>query len=268
MVLGIQNSDVLQPSLLYPFSAYKPKVEISAENSRYSMRTASTANDLLRLFRLRYKVFFDPHDHTFDLDFDQYDTIYDHILIEDKATGEICGTYRLGASNYVSDFYSQGEFYLDDFLKSSGVKLELGRSCIEEGHRNGRVIDLLWKGVGLYSEAVNARYLFGCSSIMSTSDLIAKSVSHYFLNHMATDNPFNVHPVGEFRLKSNLNDGLSYKKEEIEYFIPNLLKSYLKSGATVIAEPAMDREFGSIDFMTILDLNSVSSSYRKRYFNY
>jgi putative hemolysin len=40
--------------------------------------------------------------------------------------------------------------------------------------------------------------------------------------------------------------------EEAE--IPKLLRAYLATGARICGVPAMDREFGTIDFLTLLDL--------------
>jgi putative hemolysin len=37
--------------------------------------------------------------------------------------------------------------------------------------------------------------------------------------------------------------------------VPKLLKTYLAIGARIAAPPAWDREFRTIDFLTLLDLN-------------
>jgi putative hemolysin len=38
--------------------------------------------------------------------------------------------------------------------------------------------------------------------------------------------------------------------------IPKLLSAYLRLGAAVCGPPAIDREFGTIDFLTLLDIES------------
>jgi putative hemolysin len=43
------------------------------------------------------------------------------------------------------------------------------------------------------------------------------------------------------------------------------LKTYLAIGAQICAPPAWDREFGTIDFLTLLDLKAVSSAARNRF---
>ena len=47
--------------------------------------------------------------------------------------------------------------------------------------------------------------------------------------------------------------------------VPKLLKTYLAIGARIGGPPAWDREFGTIDFLTLLDLKLISPSARNRF---
>ena len=47
--------------------------------------------------------------------------------------------------------------------------------------------------------------------------------------------------------------------------VPKLLKTYLTIGARISAPPAWDREFGTIDFLTLLDLKTLSPAARNRF---
>ena len=47
--------------------------------------------------------------------------------------------------------------------------------------------------------------------------------------------------------------------------VPKLLKTYLAIGARIGGPPAWDKEFGTIDFLTLLDLKLLSSSARNRF---
>jgi putative hemolysin len=47
--------------------------------------------------------------------------------------------------------------------------------------------------------------------------------------------------------------------------VPKLLKTYLAIGARIGGPPAWDQEFGTIDFLTLLDLKLLSSSARNRF---
>ena len=53
------------------------------------------------------------------------------------------------------------------------------------------------------------------------------------------------------------------KTETAEELIPPLLKSYLKAGSKVCGEPALDRKFRCVDFLTILDVKLLSNSFQR-----
>jgi putative hemolysin len=46
---------------------------------------------------------------------------------------------------------------------------------------------------------------------------------------------------------------------------PKLLRAYLTVGAKICGPPALDREFGTIDFLTMLDLEGISPVVRARF---
>jgi putative hemolysin len=47
--------------------------------------------------------------------------------------------------------------------------------------------------------------------------------------------------------------------------VPKLLKTYLAIGSRICGSPAWDREFGTIDFLTLFDLKAISPSARTRF---
>lgn len=47
--------------------------------------------------------------------------------------------------------------------------------------------------------------------------------------------------------------------------VPRLLKAYLAIGARICSPPAWDRAFGTIDFLTLLDLEELSQAARHRF---
>ena len=46
---------------------------------------------------------------------------------------------------------------------------------------------------------------------------------------------------------------------------PKLLRAYISIGANICGRPALDREFKTIDFLTLLDMESMSSCARSRF---
>ncbi|MGZ3788114.1 MAG: GNAT family N-acetyltransferase [Bacteriovorax sp.] len=251
------------------FLTYTPTIAFEIKTQNYTLSTAVHISDLVALFRMRHHIFFNETGITDDLnlDLDEFDSICDHLIIRSNESGEICGTYRMISSLVSQKFYSQGEFDLDQFLLAEGVKLELGRACIHPHHRNGAVIDLLWKGIGEYAKRTNAKYLFGCSSIMTVSRPLALALVNTMQAQQMLSSQFKICPIGKYRMDFSKVKGEEFFEEKFLLSqIPPLLRSYMSAGAKVYGHPALDLEFQCIDFFTILNLDEVSSSYEKRYF--
>ncbi|MBY0416180.1 MAG: GNAT family N-acetyltransferase [Bdellovibrionales bacterium] len=251
------------------FLTYTPKHEIFIKTQNYTLKTANHLSELVELFRMRHHIFFNETGITDDhmLDLDQFDSLCDHLVIRSNATGEICGTYRMLSSENTKTFYSQGEFNLDDFLKVDGTKLELGRACIHPEHRNGSVIDLLWKGIGEYAKRTNASYLFGCSSIMTVSPVLSKAIIKTLKSNQMTSDEFKIRPRSKYKMSlSNVTGEDIFDEKYVMSQVPSLLRSYVNAGAKIFGKPALDKEFQCIDFFTILNLKELNSSYEKRYF--
>ena len=58
---------------------------------------------------------------------------------------------------------------------------------------------------------------------------------------------------------------LNLKAETVEELVLPLLKSYLKAGSKICGEPALDRKFRCIDFLTVLDTELLNKSFEKKY---
>jgi putative hemolysin len=53
---------------------------------------------------------------------------------------------------------------------------------------------------------------------------------------------------------------VSSEEEAGEVRVPKLLRAYLSLGAWICGEPALDREFKTIDFLTVMDLENLRGS--------
>ena len=53
--------------------------------------------------------------------------------------------------------------------------------------------------------------------------------------------------------------------ESVTPKIPKLLRCYLGLGAKICARPSMDESFGTIDFLTLLDLKDLSKNIQQRF---
>lgn len=247
------------------FLGYRPKQTFCIETQKYRLKTVTTKDELIAVFRLRYLSFLEQVESSVGLfDLDEFDHLCDHLVILCKESGKVVGTYRVLCSHYSDKFYSEGEFNLSRFLNTPGTKLELGRACIDPDHRNGHAIDLLWKGIGKYIGLTQASYLFGCSSIKTVEAQMASNIHEYFQERGELSDEFKIQPTTHFQI--NFEKCSKGSVVDVKSWIPSLLRSYLTAGAKVHGLPALDREFECIDFLTILSIDNLSSAFKRRYF--
>ena len=86
-------------------------------------------------------------------------------------------------------------------------------------------------------------------------------------NHHAEQEGAHVQPLSCLKESNSAGaDGQgSEAGEPVQVKVPKLLKTYLAIGARIAAQPAWDRGFGTIDFLTLLDLKLLSSAARSRF---
>jgi len=244
----------------------EPFVHLEIRTPRYVLKTLDQVSELEEVLKMRTVIFGEEYgveNLQANLDVDRFDLGCDHLIIKIPETGEIVGAYRLLCSAFTSSFYSSTEFDLEEFLKSPGIKLELGRACIKKDHRKGAVISLLWRGIVQYAIETRADYLFGCSSIKTTSYASVLDIQEGLKLNGRIGSEWKIEPSPPFRFqedeKAKPHCGL------IE--IPSLLQSYFSAGAKVYGEPALDREFHCVDYLTILRLSELKSNFERRYRN-
>jgi len=242
------------------------RLRISAP-TQYEVRLARRADEVRAAQMLRYEVFnLELNEglassYATGRDEDCFDPVCDHLLVEHLPTGHVVGTYRLqtgrrAAANY--GYYCAGEFEFEVFEPLRGEIIELGRACVHRQHRNLMVLGMLWKGIAEYAKAHGGRYLVGCSSLTSQDPEVGAS-AYAFLsrNHLAPLS-FRTRPLPEY------DCSLAHIATE-EVAIPKLLRAYLSLGAKICGPPALDPHFRTIDFLTLLDLNTIPPAVRQKF---
>ncbi len=249
------------PTLLEPVRLLTSSAEV------YTTRVARDVADLRAAQSLRFAVFnLELREGLAEsvstgLDADPFDEVCDHLLVEHAQTGEVVGTYRLQngrrAANHLG-YYSEQEFDFRPFEPIRGQLIELGRACVHQQHRNLVVLGLLWKGIAGYARQHGGRYLCGCSSITSQDPLVGASVySELCRRYLAA-------PEWRTQPRPGFDCPLDCLCEEPPK-IPKLLRAYLSIGATICGPPALDRQFKTIDFLTLVDLHSLPALVRARF---
>jgi len=281
----------LAPSL--PFSP--PRSRIHAEVGRYRVRLAECEEDRDAACRLRFKVFNIELGEGLEtsyrtgLDTDQFDLICEHLLVEDKLetnpARRIVGTYRMQSGATAAQnlgYYSEQEFSFAPYEPLRPGILELGRAAIDREHRTPEVLTLLWRGIAQYANDMGLRYLLGCSSINS-KDPAEGWRMYRQLEHYRVSPEFETMPTARYACPIE-QEGAHAQPSPCQPAThpdpsalpspalppappkaPKLLKTYLAIGARIGGPPAWDREFGTIDFFTFLDLKLLSASARNRF---
>ena len=235
--------------------------------SQYGVRLARSPEEIQAAQALRFQVFNLELDeglaqsYATGLDADPFDTVCDHLLVEHGPSRQIVGTYRLqtGANAATNlGYYCEQEFAFGGFEPFRTEMVELGRACVHRQHRNLFVLGLLWKGIADYARERGGRYLVGCSSLTSQEPAAgASAYTELCRNHLA-DPTWRTRPLPshECPLDAVTEEAVS---------IPKLLRAYLTIGAKICGPPALDRQFKTIDFLTVLDLATLSPQTRERF---
>ncbi|MBX3021181.1 MAG: GNAT family N-acetyltransferase [Bdellovibrionales bacterium] len=256
-------------SLLQQVREYRGFVHIHYETDQFIVETARTSHQLLKVLELRHEIFVEEWQGRrayHGLDVDQYDFMADHLLIIDKSLAEVVGTYRLLSSHFTNRFYSASEFDLTEFLRIPAVKLELGRACVHPTYRNGQAIELLWKGLSRYIAKTKTEYLFGCSSVKSTSADVVGQIIHLMHADGQWSDEFEIRPTEDYHFPGFPRAaGEPMTTAQRKALLPPLLRSYLHAGAQVYGFPALDRDFECTDMLTILDWNRLNPRFKSRF---
>lgn len=235
--------------------------------SQYNLRLADKPADLSAAQSLRFQVFnLELNEglaasYATGLDADGFDAICDHLIVEHVPSATVVGTYRLqtGRQALHQGYYSEQEFHFAPYESLRSQLVELGRACVHPQHRNLFVLGMLWKGIANYAREHGARYLIGCSSLTSQSPAVGAAAFATLREDSLVCSQLQTLPRPEYFCPLD-------EVSDEPVVIPKLLRGYLSMGAKICGPPALDRQFKTIDFLTLLDLESMLASARLKFF--
>jgi putative hemolysin len=289
--LAVGSTPLVEPGFPTHLPSPPPaqvKPRIHAEVGRYRLRLAESVEDRDAACRLRFKVFNIElneglaNSYQTGLDTDQFDLFCEHLLVEDKLESNparrVVGTYRMQSGATAArnlGYYSEQEFDFAPYEPLRADILELGRASIDREHRTPEVLTLLWRGIAQYANDMGLRYLIGCSSLTSKDPAEGWQV-YGQLERYRVSPEFETSPATAYACPSEQEgthaqtppcqqDPSMESTAPTQKLVPKLLKTYLALGARICAPPAWDREFGTIDFLTLLDLKMLLPSARNRF---
>jgi L-ornithine Nalpha-acyltransferase len=254
------------------------RAAVQASSGTFAVRLAESEDEVRAAQALRYRIFYGEKKATptaamrrVARDFDCFDDAADHLLVLDTterdARAAVVGTYRLirRTQARATGFYSAGEFDLSKLETWPGEVLELGRSCVDAGHRSGRAINLLWRGIAAYLSEYGTEILFGCGSLPGTDpESLALPLSYMHHYHLA---PGHIRPralPGRY-VSMNMMPRDAINPEPALATIPPLIKGYLRLGGFVGDGAVVDDEFNCTDVCIVVQASLITSRYARHY---
>jgi putative hemolysin len=197
------------------------------------------------------------------------DAIADHLIVRDLTTPEhrLIGAYRVIRSNALPEgmpFLTESEFDITPLKTFPGVIAEFSRSCIAAEHRNGRVIQLLWRAISAYVTHYDVGLLFGCASFVGTDPTPHAEAMGYLAAHHLAPEPFR--PTA----RANAHRVTLTPRPEVEMaaifpHLPPLIKGYLRAGTWIGQDAMIDPDFNTTDVCIVLPRERIADRYRQRF---
>jgi putative hemolysin len=128
------------------------------------------------------------------------------------------------------------------------------------------VLFLLWKGLAGYLMHFGKRYLFGCCSLSTQDPAIGLALHRQLAEWRKVHPGLKVEPRAGFECRPPA-PGRAWARGPVAagepvaavepVAVPPLFGTYLRYGALVCSPPAIDREFKTIDYFVVLDVNAL-----------
>lgn len=237
-----------------------------AAKPRLWMGLARSESEIREAQKLRWKIFAEELGARLrspepGVDRDMVDPYCEHLVVRDEECGEVVGTYRLltGAqARRLGGFYSDDEFDLTRLRHLQDRTVEVGRSCVHPGYRNGATIALLWAGIAQFMQRHRCEYLIGCASLgMADGGHTAASL----YNRLRET---SLSPI-EYRVFPRCALPLDRLDATLPAELPPLVKGYVRCGAYVCGEPAWDPDFDTADLLMLLPLSRLDGRYARHF---
>jgi len=262
----------------FPVSAAEWRRRIDAsrplvDGERFQVKLACGEFEMMEAQRLRYEVFVAEQGHRSDagappeLDQDEYDATSLHLLVIEKESLRVVGTYRVRPGFMVrrtQGFYSQRQYEIAGLRRISGKVCEVGRSCVAPEFRNGAVVSLLWAGLIELQRRIGYRYLIGCASLETLDPAVGWGLYDWFRRQDKLSAQIACAPLAGYELARPAMP-FAGTEAELKRQMPPLLKGYLRLGAQIGGYPSFDPEFGSIDFLIFFDMEQMDARYLRHF---
>jgi putative hemolysin len=247
---------------------------VLGELDRFQVKLAETEAEMEQAFQLRYQVFNLEQGKGLKaarqtgMDQDEYDPQCLHMIAFDKRAGAVIGTYRVNFGPLALSargFYSAREYAIAGLDQIALRTMEVGRSCVAVKYRRGVAVALLWQGLAALMMRMRMRYLLGCVSLDTVDPVASWALYDYFERTGMVTSLLSADPVEQFRLDRPSGALPEYSDDEAWELIPPLFKGYLRVGTQICGRPALDYEFGTVDYLIVQDMEGLPTRYCRRF---
>ena len=232
---------------------------------RYRARFASSKIDVLAAQSLRYQCF--NLSNKDELDVDDFDTLCQHVLIENLETEKLICCYRIlsfDSGKNISSSYSSQFYDLKVIESFPEPMIEVGRFCIDPEVNDPSVAITAWAALAQIVNKNQTELLFGCSSFEGIEK--EKYLDSFALlreRYMAPDHWLpKIKAAQVFRYSKDLIYKVDKKKALLN--MPPLLKTYLSMGAWVSDHAVIDLNMRTLHLFTGVEISKIPKS-RKQF---
>lgn len=251
-----------------------------AETGGFALRLARSALDLRGAQRLRYRVFVqemgaggDLVDHAAQLERDDMDAHFDHLILVDpardpEALDHVIGVYRLLPSDRaeaLGRYYCDSEYDLTPLRRSGRKLVELGRSCVHPAHRRGAAMLQLWNGLAEYVLARQIEVMFGVASFPGADPAPHAQALAWLHHHHLAPPALRVRAHADGFHPMNGVAAADLDRKAALAGIPALIRGYLRMGGTVGEGAWIDRAFNTTDVCLLIDTAAMSGRHHDFY---
>lgn len=257
-----------------PFNRFAKTLPL-LRSGTLEVRLAQSEEDIKAAQHLRYEVFYEecgaqPNETMALLkrDISPIDNFCDVLLVIDHAHHKVVGTYRFMLREAALEYgghYTDLEFDISKLLIYPGQIMELSRSCVHKNYRTKPTMQLLWRGIGAYTQLNKVALFFGCGSFMGTDVSKYRQALAYLYHFHLAPPELRVQALPTHYQEMNLIPKDKIDAKEALRQLPPLIKAYLRVGGFVGEGAFIDHNFNSLDVCIIVKRETVGKRYVQKY---
>ncbi|RGP36027.1 GNAT family N-acetyltransferase [Pseudotabrizicola alkalilacus] len=224
---------------------------------RYQVRLARTGAEVDAAQRLRHVAFRAARGRALQdgRDADAFDAVAQHMLVQDRATGDLVACYRVqlfdGATvgqSYAAQFYD-----LSRLAHFPGPMLELGRFCLDPAQHDPDILRLAWAAMTRMVDEMGVGLLFGCSSFSGADPVVHAAALGALIPRIAPDQ-WRPAPLAPERIAlAELPLAAAGQGAPM----PPLLRTYLSMGGWVSDHAVIDRDMDTLHVLTGVEIAAI-----------